>query len=128
MKLKHGLIACALVALGTAATSAASEPDAMPSRVLRYTEAELHDPQGARLLYARIRSTAGVVCAVHEGASLEQRLRHAACRKVAIDRAIAALHAPLLTALHRRGKTRRAVGQCRPPVCGPLIARVGALP
>ena len=94
-------------AAASGATRAAGTVDS-PSLTLRYTDAQLHNPEGARRLYSRLRSTADAVCASEDGASLERRKRFEACRKSAVDRAVAAFDAPLLTALHD-GNARASV-------------------
>ncbi len=93
-------LSVALVLLAATAAVHAGERVDTPSLVVRYTQSQLHNPEGARQLYARIRSTAGAVCAAHDGASLERRMRYDACRKSTVDRAIAAFDSPLLRALH----------------------------
>jgi UrcA family protein len=65
---------------------------------VRYSDLNLATPQGATLLYARIRGAARFVCG-EEGVSLNEKRQWEQCERAAISQAISAVHSPILTTL-----------------------------
>jgi UrcA family protein len=65
---------------------------------VRYNDLNLATPQGASVLYARIRGAARFVCG-EEGVSLDEKRQWQACEHAAITQAVSSVHSPLLTTL-----------------------------
>jgi UrcA family protein len=94
----------AAVAIGAGLTlhSSAAAAETMPwngrsltSRTIRYTEAELQTPDGAKALAFRIRQAAMDVCG-GESLVLRTRASFYRCTNAAAERAAAGLNAPLV--------------------------------
>jgi UrcA family protein len=84
---------------GTAALAATTDE---ATQVVRYREADVGQRNGAESLYGRIRVAARIVCQERDGAEPARRQRYTACVKASVDRAVAELDAPLVTALHEQ--------------------------
>lgn len=84
---------------GTAALAATPGES---TQVVRYREADVGQRSGAQTLYGRIRVAARIVCQDRDGAEPARRQRYTACVKASVDRAVAELDAPLVTALHEQ--------------------------
>jgi UrcA family protein len=94
------LSACA--ALSLAGLSFAARPtEALPSELVRYADLNLDSSDGQIALYRRIARAAARVCNQAQGVNklvVPRTLR--TCRANALDRAIAELDVPALSALH----------------------------
>jgi UrcA family protein len=106
--------------LGTMATSALADPPAVPplvakSTTVRFADLNLQSPEGARALYARIRTAAAELCGEQFSLWDGNRLREwKTCYRATIDRAVVQLNRPALTAMHRDstpGRTAAPIGQ-----------------
>lgn len=95
-------LACALAlcALQADCLGAPAVSDAVPARDINYADLNLSRPADAALLYRRIEGAASMVCEVYSSRDLARNLRFRHCVANAIDRAVADVHAPLLTQRH----------------------------
>lgn len=103
--LQSAAIGLALIAVLVAAGSAAqagpvAEPGA-PTTTFRYDDLDLADPAGATAMLARIRHAAARVCRASPftgGTDINSIERFDACYRQSVDRAVAQLDAPRVTA------------------------------
>ncbi len=91
-------IALAAGLLAAAAVASAQEP---PSTHVRYTRAEIQSPDGARVVYARIRAAAREVCGPADTRDLTAWSASRSCQEHAIEQAVASVHSERLAALYR---------------------------
>ncbi|HVN01583.1 MAG TPA: UrcA family protein [Caulobacteraceae bacterium] len=98
------LLAAAIVSIAAIATPVPASPASsfgevvVVTRVVRYREAELHTPGGARSLAVRLKSAAEYVCGGDDILVRFYDRDFIACRESAIDRALATLQAPMVSA------------------------------
>ena len=77
---------------------------------VRYGDLILSRAEGARTLLTRLDHAATYVCGGRPGsADLPARAAYAACRKREMDRAVAAIHAPLVASIYRANDPARIV-------------------
>jgi len=103
-------IALAAIACGIALTSPAiadQRDGESLTKVVSYADLNLNGEAGARTLYGRLRMAATQVCAPFKGDSLKEKTRWRNCFDPTLERSIAEIDAPMLTAYHLRqtGKT-----------------------
>jgi UrcA family protein len=72
----------------------------LPSRVVNFSDLDLSKPAAAAALYSRIEFAASSVCDARAGYGLANAARWRQCVKSSVARAVAEVHAPLLTAYH----------------------------
>lgn len=77
---------------------AAAPGDDVPTRSVKYADLNLKRPADAALLYRRIEGAAALVCEPYASRDLARNMRFRQCRSGAIQKAIAEVHAPLLSA------------------------------
>jgi UrcA family protein len=78
-------------------TSYAGEPlDAPRSLTVQFADLDLSKPEGAALLFGRMRGAAKKVCGI-AGTSLREKYQHADCIELALTNAIARVDRPMLT-------------------------------
>ena len=97
------LLATSLSSLASVSASTATEDD-QPSRVVKFADLDLTHSPGVAVLYTRIRSAAKAVCLPEYNWVMEMRAISDRCRKQAIERAVADVNAPALTAYYQ-GRT-----------------------
>jgi|SRR5271163_855264 len=87
---------------GTAALSgtAAAADKAPPSEVVRYSDLNISDPAGARVLYRRIQAAAGRVCQFDAAVDLHFMGVQKACYRHAIDEAVKHVDSAALSQIH----------------------------
>jgi UrcA family protein len=85
----------------------AGEPADPPHKVVSFRDLNLNSPEGAAVLYARIKSAANEVCGNPDRFDLSHLMMQT-CVKEAVSRAIAQVNRPMLTSLHE-AKTGKAV-------------------
>ena len=73
----------------------------VPQITVRFADLNLNSEEGLQRLYSRIVVASDRVCAATGANQLAQKQAHRACREAAIDRAIANVDSPNLTALLR---------------------------
>jgi UrcA family protein len=97
-----GVLASAFTALPAAADSI--EPLQV---TVKYGDLNVSHPQGAAVLYGRIRAAAAVVCAPLDRSGLSAKLHRDACVNNAIVNAVTAVNEPALVAVYgtKTGKT-----------------------
>ena len=89
---------------------AVAAPDAeLPSRLVKYSDLDLSQPAAVAALYGRIDFAARSVCDVNGGYGLANAARFRQCVNGSIARAVAEVHAPLLTAYHLARTNRQIV-------------------
>jgi UrcA family protein len=98
------------ISLALAATSAPvlAERAAPPQVAVAYGDLDLAQPSDARALYGRIRAAAREVCAPASGRGAAQQVAWNACRRDALDRAVAALGSDSIARLHAAKAQRSA--------------------
>jgi UrcA family protein len=72
---------------------------APPSKTVRYADLNIQTPEGAKVLYARIRSAARDVCDLAVGYDPVLGTAKKQCFDKAVDNAVKKVDAPYLTAL-----------------------------
>jgi UrcA family protein len=87
------LALCTLQANCLATTSG----DELPMRAVHYADLNLSRPADAALLYHRIQTAAELVCDAGRSRELGHLMRSRKCMASAVERAVATVHAPLLT-------------------------------
>jgi UrcA family protein len=88
------------VTIFASGSPALAEPDAPKSVTVRYGDLDLARAEGASALYARIRAAAREVCAAAKQPGAARHAEWNACRRHAIDRAVASLGHASITQLH----------------------------
>ena len=110
--MKFPLLSSALIALvaATAAPAAAgvhparNDPDALET-IVRFSDLDLNRAAGAEQMLVRLERAAGDVCGeAPSPREVGKRSRYRACVATTLDRAVASIDAPLLTARYT-GKT-----------------------
>lgn len=101
LRMAWGIVASAAIAWGGGNAAQAAEPDnAVPHKVVSFRDLNLNTPEGAAVLYQRIKSAAHEVCATPDRYDLsEWKLQP--CIKDAVSRAIAQVNKPMLTSLYQ---------------------------
>jgi UrcA family protein len=97
-------IALAAIACGVAVTmpATAGQSDGAPmTKVVSYADLNLNSEPGARTLHGRLRMAARQVCAPSWGNSLRERTNWRECFDSALERSVAEVDEPMLTAYHR---------------------------
>lgn len=80
------------------------------TRTVTYDARSLNSEQGARTLYARIRSAAGEVCSPLESRELSRRQIWQSCVHNAVESAVLRVDSPLVSAVHNKTTLRAAAG------------------
>ena len=103
----YAAICCAVGAasMGALCTVAQATEQDPPSKAVKFTDLNIQTPQGANVLYNRIRIAARDVCELSVGGDPVLRLAERACIDTAIDDAVKKVNAPYLTALRFGGAT-----------------------
>ena len=94
------------VVLATAALPALAEPAAPRQTVVATDGLDLAHPDGVRALYTRIHAAAREVCAPAAGRGAGQQVAWNACRREALDRAVATLGNDAVARLHASRNSR----------------------
>ena len=92
---------CGLIASSFAALAAASDSFAPPSVRVNFGDLDVSRPQGAAVLYSRIRAAAQKVCSPHEVGGLAAKMHLDACINKAISEAVTTVDAPALSGVYR---------------------------
>jgi len=79
-----------------------------PVITVKYDPVDAATPAGAQALYKRIKAAASKVCAPYESRELPRQVVWQKCYATAVTRAVAAVHQPVLTALHERSGEGRS--------------------
>jgi UrcA family protein len=112
IKTQSGLTACLLTtlfALGLGPIGAqAAEPSQSLTKVVAYGDLNLDSEQGAKVLYARLRSAARNVCFPLEGRDLNAQSHWRACVDSAVASAVVQVNRTSVTALHNQFINRSA--------------------
>jgi UrcA family protein len=98
-------VAASFLAFGASAIAGkAQAADQMQSHTttVRYGDLNLDSEQGAKLLYARIRSAAGDVCSSLEGRNFTDKKLYQGCFDSAVASAVGQVNKASVTALHNQ--------------------------
>ena len=87
-------------AFSFAALPAAADSFVAPTVTVKFADLDVLHPQGAAVLYARIRAAAMEVCSPFDGAGLGAKLHRDACVHKAIAGAVTQLNNPVLSAVY----------------------------
>jgi|SRR5271155_5556215 len=104
------LLTAGLFALGFSpigAQAAAAQSEAL-TKVVAYGDLNLDSEQGAKMLYARLRNAARIVCVPLEGRDLSQKNLWRACVDNALASAVVQVNKTRVTALHNQFVGRSA--------------------
>jgi UrcA family protein len=93
------LFLCGAVALCTLQVTARASDDALPSQRVSYADLDISKPAGAKVLYSRIKAAARHVCALNGYTDLLAMQAVNQCTDRAIDKAVADVGSPALSAL-----------------------------
>jgi UrcA family protein len=99
------VVAATFFAFGGASVSGkaqAAEPAPSYTSIVSYGDLNLDSEQGAKVLYARIRSAAGSVCSSLEGRNLTERKFWQGCFDKAVAGAVGQVNNTRVTALHNQ--------------------------
>ena len=99
------VVAASLLAFGGAAMGGrvqAGEPAQSYTTIVSYGDLNLDSEQGAKVLYARIRSAAGTVCSSLEGRDLTEKKFWQGCFDRAVASAVGQVNNTRVTALHNQ--------------------------
>jgi UrcA family protein len=102
--LAAGLLALAGIAGGGMAQ--ADEPSQSLTKIVAYGDLNLESPQGAQVLYSRLRNAARSVCTPLEGRDLVQLHSWQTCFNHAVDSAVVEVNKALVSALHNQNVNR----------------------
>ena len=80
------------------------------TRTVSYDARTLNSEQGARTLYARLRSAAGEVCSPYESRELSRKAVWQSCVHSAVESAVLKVNSPLVSAMHNQTILRASAG------------------
>jgi UrcA family protein len=112
--------ALTLLTMSLFASARADDGQDARSVTLQYLSRDLDTPQGASILYRRIRAAATSVCSPLESRALERKVLWDQCFNNAVANAVAAVHNQQLSAYH--AQYTRGLGQPRVEVPASLAA------
>ena len=81
------------------ALSTTAEAEDVPSKVVKFNDLDITTPDGAQVLYKRIRAAARDVCELSTGTDPILRIAIKGCIDKAVDKAVKDVNAPMLTYL-----------------------------
>jgi UrcA family protein len=97
---KFTILLAALVA-GTAQVTLAGTVDPVPlSLHVHYSDIDLANSGGAKMLYERLMTAAGLVCAPFESPELARAKPYRSCMRQAVSAAVADINSPMLTSYY----------------------------
>jgi UrcA family protein len=105
IKSMTSVIASSVVTLGCmgfATSSQAAEPGEALTKIVAYGDLNLDSDQGAKVLYARLRTAARSVCSPFESRELTAELIWQTCFDHAVSAAVTQINKNKVTALHNR--------------------------
>jgi UrcA family protein len=80
------------------------------TKTVSYDARTLNSEQGARTLYARLRSAAQEVCSPPEARELNRRQVWQSCVDNSVESAVLKVNSPLVSAVHNKTTLRAAAG------------------
>ncbi|MBV6423027.1 MAG: hypothetical protein NAOJABEB_00816 [Steroidobacteraceae bacterium] len=83
----------------------------LPAKTVFYGDLNLSSPAGAGVLYARIKAAAKQVCPGYGERTISARDARNACIAQTVDKAVADVNRPLLSALHKSSSTIRTASR-----------------
>jgi UrcA family protein len=108
------IVLLAALAAGTAQVTLADTVDHVPlSLHVRYSDIDLANSGGAKALYERLTTAAGLVCAPYESPELVRGKPYRSCVHQAISAAVADINSPMLTSYYvsKGGEVAQQVAQ-----------------
>jgi UrcA family protein len=95
------LLGLTLLCATTFVATGASAGEFKESASVSFVVADLQTPTGAQVLYRRIQSVAKRVCREPPMREMTRYYAYRMCVELAVEDAVAQVHSPVLTALHR---------------------------
>jgi len=80
------------------------------TKTVTYDARTLNSEQGARTLYARLRSAASEVCSPYESRELSRRAVWQSCVHDAVESAVLKVNSPMVSAAHNQATLRASAG------------------
>ena len=105
------VIAASLLSLAFAAhagPASVNQPQDVLAKTVTYGDLNLESEQGAKVLYARLRSAARQVCRPVEGIELSSQRAWSTCVDEAVSSAVIKVNRERVTALHNQTTSRSA--------------------
>jgi UrcA family protein len=99
-------ILVALAAASSIGRTLAAEPVDRLTKRVTYGDLNLESQEGAKVLYARLRSAAREVCSPLESRELSHRSSWQACVNGALESAVVKINKPMVSALHNQSAGR----------------------
>jgi UrcA family protein len=81
------------------ALSTTAVAEDVPSKIVKFNDLDITTPDGAKVLYKRIRAAARDVCELSASTDPILRTANKVCIEKAVDRAVKGVNAPMLTNL-----------------------------
>jgi UrcA family protein len=105
----------AALAAGTAQVTLADTVDPVPPSLhVHYSDIDLAKSDGAKVLYERLTTAAGLVCAPYgSGGELARQKPYRSCMRQAVSAAVADINSPMLTSYYvsQGGEVAQQVAQ-----------------
>jgi UrcA family protein len=104
----------AALAAGTAQVTLADTVDPVPlSQQVHYSDINLANSAGAKALYERLITAAGLVCAPYGSGELARQKPYRSCVRQAVSAAVADINSPMLTSYYvsKGGEVAQQVAQ-----------------
>lgn len=79
--------------------SATAEAEDVPSKIVKFNDLDITKPDGAKVLYRRIRAAARDVCERSSSTDPIMNMANKECIDTAVDKAVRKINAPMLTNL-----------------------------
>ncbi len=103
--------ACVSIAYAAGSGSAlAQQPTEPDSKKVTFGDLDVDSPEGAKMLYLRLRNAAREVCSPLESRELSRMIAWQACVSGALSSAVAQVNKPKVTALHSQSSGRPGGG------------------
>jgi UrcA family protein len=91
-------------------TQANADSAQVLTKTVSYDARALNSEQGARTLYARLRSAATEVCSPYESRELNRKAVWQSCVHNAVESAVLKVNSPLVSAVHNKTTLRASAG------------------
>jgi UrcA family protein len=97
---------CVLTGSLVSSSAGAAGVADFPTATVRYSDLNLTNTDGVRVLYQRLKAASRQVCRTYEGPELARIADWRACYDRALNGAIAKLNVPILTSMHSKSGER----------------------
>jgi UrcA family protein len=108
----NAILFASLVTFACLMSSGRAEADSVQflSKTVSYDARALNSEQGARSLYARLRTAAREVCSPYESPELSRRRIWQSCVDTSMESAVLKVNSPLVSAVHNQTTLRADAG------------------